>query len=125
MRRQVGMKTYGKALIFLSFLACAIPAHAADLNRGKAIFKRLCSHCHLAGYDEKFAPGLAGVTDRRDTAWLHRFLQNPGQMIRQDEDAKALKESNTYNLTMPTLPEMQDEQNREDVIAYLSTLQEE
>ncbi len=101
-----------------------MPAHAADINRGKAIFKRLCSHCHMASFDEKFAPGLAGVTDRRSTAWLHAFLKNPSDMIRHDEDAKALRESNTYNLTMPTLPEMQDEQNRENIIAYLSTIQE-
>ncbi len=119
------MKIYVKisalSFIFFSFL---VPAQAGDVVKGKAIFDRLCFHCHKPSYDDKFAPGLAGITERRDTKWLHSFLQNPSKMIEHDEYAKNLKASNPYNLTMPTLPEMQNEQNREDIIAYLDTLGE-
>ncbi|WP_051938031.1 c-type cytochrome [Ghiorsea bivora] len=117
------MKIYVKiSVLSFAFWGLLVPAHAGDMVKGKAIFDRLCFHCHKPSYDEKFAPGLAGITERRDMKWLHSFLQNPSKMIKHDEYAQNLKESNTYNLTMPTLPEMQDEQAREDVIAYLGTL---
>jgi cytochrome c2 len=117
------MKIYVKTSIFCCvFFGFFASAQAGDIAKGKAIFDRLCFHCHKPSYDEKFAPGLAGITERRDTKWLHSFLQNPSEMIKHDEYAKNLKASNAYNLTMPTLPEMQDEQAREDIIAYLSTL---
>jgi len=117
------MKIYVKiSVLFCIFLGFLVPAQAGDMVKGKAIFDRLCFHCHKPSYDEKFAPGLAGITERRDTKWLHSFLQNPSKMIKHDEYAKNLKVSNAYNLTMPTLPEMQDEQTREDIIAYLDTL---
>jgi len=119
------MKKYIKISMFcFAFLGLAVSAQAGDVAKGKAIFDRLCFHCHKPSYDEKFAPGLAGVTERRDEEWLNTFLQNPSQMIKHDEYAQNLKASNAYNLTMPTLPEMQSQQNREDIIAYLATLGE-
>lgn len=117
------MKMYVKtSMLSLAFLGLVVPAQAADMLKGKVIFDRLCIHCHKLNYDEKFAPGLAGITERRDEQWLHNFLKNPSEMIRSDEYAKNLKENNAYNLTMPAFPEMQDEQKRTDMIAYLSTL---
>ena len=117
------MKIYVKTGIFaLAFLGFVAPAQAGDIEQGKAVFDQLCIHCHKLNYDEKFAPGLAGITERRDEQWLHDFLKNPSEMIRNDEYAKNLKENNVYNLTMPAFSEMQDEQKRANMIAYLSTL---
>jgi len=117
------MKIYVKiSVLSFAFLGLLSPAQAGDMVKGKAIFDRLCFHCHKQSYDEKFAPGLAGITERRSAAWLHEFLENPSEMIKHDEYAKNLKDSNTYKLTMPTLPEMQNEENRENIIAFLATL---
>ncbi len=118
------MGIYVKASVFvLAFLGFIVPVQAGDIEQGKVIFDRLCIYCHKLNYDEKFAPGLAGITERRGEQWLHGFLKNPSEMIRNDEYAKNLKENNVYNLTMPAFSEMQDEQTRADMIAYLSTLQ--
>jgi len=92
------------------------------VEHGRKLFQQLCSHCHKAGYDEKFGPGLGGISERRDEKWLHGFLQDPESTIQTDEYAKTLRESNAYNLTMPKFREMQDEQMRADVIAFLKTL---
>lgn len=98
-------------------------AIAADVEAGKKIFDQSCTYCHKSDYDDKFGPGLAGVTERRDAAWIDKFLQNPAEMIKSDEYAQSLKEGNEYNLTMPALPEMKDPAKREDVIEYLKTIE--
>ncbi|MDQ7059057.1 MAG: cytochrome c [Ghiorsea sp.] len=104
--------------------AVASTVQIGDIQKGKVVFDRLCIHCHKSNYDEKFGPGLAGIVERRDKQWLHAFLKKPNQMIKDDEYAKNLKENNAYNLTMPAFPEMQNKQDREDMIAYLATLSE-
>jgi len=100
-----------------------LSAHAADIDAGKKIFNQICSYCHKTNYDDKFGPGLAGISERRNNAWLNAFLLDPEKMIKNDEYAQSLKENNSYNLTMPKLRDMQDEQKRADVVAYLETLQ--
>lgn len=112
------------ALLAGGVLLANIPhmTYAASIEAGKEIFNQICSHCHYTNYDEKFGPGLAGIGERRDVAWLDMFLKNPKAMIRNDGYARNLQENNAYNLVMPTFPEMQDETKRADIIAYLKTL---
>lgn len=98
-------------------------AVAADVENGKKIYDQMCLYCHQLDYDEKFGPGLAGITERRDDEWLHKFLEYPGEMIKSDEYAQTLKEGNSYDLTMPALPEMKNRAAREDVIEYMRTLE--
>ncbi len=114
---------YRFVLAFTFFMFASSNGIAANMEAGKKIFEHSCAYCHRADYNEKFGPGLAGITQRRDTAWLDRFLLNPAEMIKTDEYARTLKESNRYGLTMPTLPEMQDAGKRQDVIEYLKTIQ--
>jgi len=112
-----------RILIFsFVFLGVHSTAYAADVEAGKKLYDKVCGYCHLTTYDDKFGPGLAGIIERRDEAWLSAFLKDPQEMIKNDEYAQSLKESNSYNLTMPKLPDMQDEQKRADVIAYMKTL---
>lgn len=111
------------AIVAISLAALMQPqvAGAAE-EAGKALFEQVCAHCHNTNYDAKFGPGLAGILERRDETWVDAFLQNPAEMIRTDEYAKTLRESNRYDITMPALPEMQDSQLRASVINYLKTL---
>ncbi len=98
-----------------------------DVAHGKQIFQTICSHCHHADHSTSAvgAPGLMDVLDRHDEAWLHQWLQGPEAFSKKDETAQALVESNPFGLIMPTLPEMQDEKNRQDIIAFLKTLKSE
>ena len=95
-----------------------------DATRGAKTFEAICAHCHLITYDESRigAPGLKGVLERYDEKWLDQWLKSPEAFAKVDETAKTVIGSNQYGMKMPTFPEMQNPQNRADVIEYLKTL---
>jgi len=95
-----------------------------NTEHGESIFKSICIHCHRTDYEDSVvgAPGLRDVLDRHDEAWLFQWIKGPAAFAEKDEKAKALTQSNPYGLVMPTIPEMQDAQNRRDIIAFLKTL---
>jgi cytochrome c2 len=97
-----------------------------NAEAGRKIYESICFHCHRLDYDasEVGAPGLRDVTHRHDVAWIEQWITSPRAFAKVDPSAKALVASNPYGLTMPTLPEMQDPQNRADIIAFLKTLED-
>ncbi|MBI5068404.1 MAG: SCO family protein [Deltaproteobacteria bacterium] len=56
----------------------AAPPVAA--GKGQALFRQRCAACHVPGGDS-VGPDLAGVTRRRDPAWLARWIRSPGTLI--------------------------------------------
>ena len=71
-----------------------------DAVAGKLAFESKCLACHTVGEGKKLGPDLAGVTKRRDAAWLTRWLKEPEKMLQSDPAAQALlKEYN--NIPMP------------------------
>lgn len=82
---------------------------AAMAKRGQSLFSnRGCIGCHSIGGGKRSGPDLAGVTERRDLAWLRRWLKNPTVMFDTDSTAKALLAQ--YNNTkMPNLRLKDDE----------------
>ncbi len=95
-----------------------------SLERGKELFTNICSHCHNISYEYSTigASGLQGVLERHDETWINTWLTSPEALAKTDVAAQNLAESNPFGLTMPTLPAMQDENNRRAVIEYLKTL---
>ncbi len=109
----------------LLWLCSSSPAIADDalLAKGQEIFQEVCARCHTAEAVGKLGPGLKDVTKRRSEEWLNRWIKSPRAMLAAgDITAKQLREKNKYDLTMPTLPIMQKDENRKAVIAYLKTL---
>lgn len=55
------------------------PAVTAQVAQGKEVWSRKnCNDCHtILGIGGYFAPDLTKVADRRDAAWLQRFLADP------------------------------------------------
>jgi nitrite reductase (NO-forming) len=79
--------------------ASATPTHP-DAVAGKLAFESKCLACHSVGAGRKLGPDVAGVTKRRDQAWLTRWLKEPEKMLQSDAAAQAmLKDYN--NLPMP------------------------
>jgi nitrite reductase (NO-forming) len=79
--------------------ATSTPTDPAAVQ-GKLDFESKCLACHSVGQGKKLGPDLAGVTKRRDDAWLAKWLKAPDRMLEADPEAKALlKEFN--NLPMP------------------------
>jgi len=71
-----------------------------DAVAGKLAFESKCLACHTVGEGKKLGPDIAGVTKRRNDAWLARWLKEPENMLQSDPDAQAmLKDYN--NLPMP------------------------
>jgi len=78
--------------------ATAVPTDPAAV-RGKLSFESKCLACHSIGGGDKVGPDLAGVTKRRDVAWLTRWLKNPDPMVKSDPAAKQMLDK--YKIPMP------------------------
>ena len=120
----INLNKPGKALMRLFtcmvFLSLALPqvVVAQDVDSAKAIFKKRCKSCHRLTAGKKMGPSLLGVTNRRTDEWLDEFLAYPKKMIKKgDPTAVALKKK--YKRLMPKVKEMQDPQNRKDMIGFL------
>jgi protein SCO1/2 len=91
----------GIGLVILG-LAAAPMRLTAQAASGEAIFQQKCSACHLTGSDRLVGPGLAGVTTRRDRAWLKRFIMQPDQVLASgDSIANALLQE--FQVPMPNI----------------------
>jgi cytochrome c2 len=95
-----------------------------DVKHGQKIFESICIHCHRTDYEASVvgAPGLKDVLERHSAEWINSWVTSPEAFAQIDSTAKDLLGSNPYGLMMPTIPEMQIEQNRKDIIEYLKTL---
>jgi nitrite reductase (NO-forming) len=58
--------------------------------KGKLDFESKCLACHSIGQGRKLGPDLAGVTQRRSSEWLTKWLKSPEKMLQTDTDAKAM-----------------------------------
>jgi cytochrome oxidase Cu insertion factor (SCO1/SenC/PrrC family)/mono/diheme cytochrome c family protein len=54
--------------------------HEMANTPGEILFKKACAACHTIGGGDKVGPDLRGVTERREEAWLKRFISNPPQL---------------------------------------------
>jgi len=76
------------ALLPLAAIAAPAAARAQDVA---TFFEDNCTACHTIGGGEQGGPDLNGSTDRRDRAWLIRFLLDPeGVVASGDPYATAL-----------------------------------
>jgi mono/diheme cytochrome c family protein len=58
-------------------------------EHGKTVFDTKCSACHK--WEERYVgPALDGVTQRRQPEWIMNMILNPEEMIKNDDQAKAL-----------------------------------
>lgn len=87
-------------------------------ERGEYQFQRQCSVCHNIGQGDKTGgPDLLGVTDRRERAWLTRYILAPEEM-RAAGDPIATALFNKYKqVRMPNLRIAPDDVA--DLLAYL------
>ena len=87
-------------------------------ERGEGIFQQKCSACHTVGGGRTVGPDLAGVTSRRDHAWLVRIITAPGALFDSgDPVAKKLLEE-FRGIRMPDLKIPAEEADA--ILAYLA-----
>ncbi len=88
---------------------------------GLALYKRLCAGCHTVGSGDRVGPDLAGVTGRRDRAWLSSYISNPEKM-RLQRDPVALDLAARYpGVRMPSLGVAAAD--ADDLLAYIGHLE--
>lgn len=75
---------------------------AADLDRGRYLFKTRCAACHSVGGGDAVGPDLRGISDVRSEEWLARMISTPDQMLKTDPVARSLFEK-YKNVKMPNL----------------------
>lgn len=79
-----------------------LSAGAGAAEDGQAVFDQLCKGCHTIGGGDLTGPDLEGLVDRREGAWVERFIREPDAVIAEgDPIAKELVAK--YGVPMPNL----------------------
>jgi cytochrome c2 len=68
-------------VIQLLVVLVAPAALAQGASQGAKLFSQRCGSCHSVGEGDRVGPDLHGVLERRDEAWVARFLKSPGALI--------------------------------------------
>ena len=91
MKKVGNHKSFSKILLFslALVLSFSFTSNAQDAAAGKALFNSNCAACHKLDA-AMTGPALRGVTERHDTAWLHKWIKNSPELIKSG-DAKAIK----------------------------------
>lgn len=78
-------------------------ARPLDIENGHRLFLSKCSTCHTIGQGEKVGPDLRGVTDRRDRAWLTRYIKAPDEMLTKGDPIATALFHKYQEIRMPNL----------------------
>ncbi len=93
-------------------------AQDGDAASGETLFNNNCKACHSAKDEVVVGPGLKGIQQRRDLAWLVKWVKNPNGVI-QSGDEYAVALYNKFNKAqMTAFPAFGDKEVK-DILAYI------
>jgi protein SCO1/2 len=72
-------------------------------DKREYLFESRCGACHTIGNGDRVGPDLAGVTARRDRAWLSRYLAEPDRMQAEGDPIATALFAKYKNVPMPNL----------------------
>jgi protein SCO1/2 len=75
--------------------------HAPE--QGEYLFRTRCVACHTIGKGDSVGPDLAGLTSRRDKAWVARYLREPEKMLAEKDPVATALFEKYKNVRMPNL----------------------
>jgi protein SCO1/2 len=109
---------------FLGWRETAPEKSYADLrpvkaSNGQRLFVTKCSACHTIGQGDKVGPDLAGVTDRRERAWLARYIADPAEMLAKGDPIAVAVHDKYKKIGMPYLG--LGASDVADIVSYLAT----
>ena len=84
-------------------------------EQGKVVFEAKCVACHRTTNQKIVGPGLLGVTEKRQPAWIMNMITNPVEMTQKDPAAKDLL---AEHLTQMTFQDVSDDQAKQ-ILEYL------
>lgn len=94
-------------------------AKPITVPNGQRLFASKCSVCHTLGKGDRLGPDLAGVTDRRERAWLLRYIQRPDEVLASGDPVATALYNKYRKVGMPYLG--LGSSDVEDLIAFLAT----
>ena len=89
----------------LLFLIHALPT-IAIAQEAAEFFRTNCMSCHTIGGGRLTGPDLKNVTQRKDRAWLGRFLMDPKSVVDAGDPYAQELLNAARGVVMPTLPGM-------------------
>ncbi|MFC3196350.1 c-type cytochrome [Parapedobacter deserti] len=95
---------------------------AQDAKEGETIFRANCSSCHKV-FGNFLGPELAGVNERRDEAWLLKWIHNAPAMIAAGDPIALELDAQYPNAMMTAFPQLSDDQIK-SILAYVSSEEE-
>ncbi|MDP6953535.1 MAG: cytochrome c [Alphaproteobacteria bacterium] len=97
--------------------------HGEAAETGEEIFADFCVACHTIGEGKLIGPDLAGVTSRRELAWLERQIKDPEALIAENDPIAVQLLREADDVPMPQL-QLSDEQVAA-VIDYLKSTEQQ
>lgn len=86
------------------------PTQLPPMSRGEELFRTRCASCHALGAAGNafssiapIGPDLAGVTARRDRAWLTRWIKEPDLMLAEKDPLATALYAQYNSVAMPNL----------------------
>jgi mono/diheme cytochrome c family protein len=101
-------------------IASAAPAGSGDVAKGEGLFKNNCAQCHAVTAEVVVGPGLAGIEERRDYAWLKNWINNPMGVIGSG-DKYANELYLKYNKTQMTAFAAFGDDEIKSILAYVKS----
>lgn len=96
----------------------AAPAADGDAAAGETLFKNNCAQCHAVTDEVIVGPGMKGIEERRDFAWLKKWINNPSAVIASG-DKYAVDLYTKFNKTqMTAFPSFGDAEVK-GILAYI------
>jgi protein SCO1 len=74
-----------------------------NIDAGAHLFQSRCAACHTIGKGDAVGPDLAGVTTRRERAWLVQYLRAPDKMLAEQDPIAVTLAAKYKNVPMPNL----------------------
>ena len=74
-----------------------------NIDAGAYFFQSRCAACHTVGKGDAVGPDLAGVTTRRNRAWLVRYLRAPDQLLAEQDPIAVALLAKYQDVPMPNL----------------------
>lgn len=77
----------------------------------------VCKACHTIGGGKLIGPDLKGVTERRDEAWLIKFIQNSQEMVTAGDPIAVQVFEENNKIPMP--PNVLTDEQVKDILLYI------
>lgn len=112
------MRSLGVRRSFFAILL-ALVGSTALAQQPAAIFNDQCSGCHTIGGGAGAGPDLKGVGERRERAWLLKFVHDPQSLLAARDPTALAAQKDFAGMDMPAFPDLSLAQ-REALLDYIA-----